>query len=197
MTSLFQNLERLKGELGELQLRWALVGGLAVGVRTQPRFTRDLDVAVNVRDDAGAERLVNQFLQLGYQISAVLEQSCTGRLATVRLLPPGQDRLLDLLFASCGIEPEITADATLLTVGSHLSAPVARVGHLLAMKTLARDDSRRPQDRLDLAALLEVADHAERDLWRQSLQAMAERGYHRNRDLISEMERTLAEFPTK
>jgi len=33
----------------------ALVGGLAVSARTEPRFTRDLDVAVAVPDDAGAE----------------------------------------------------------------------------------------------------------------------------------------------
>ena len=33
----------------------ALVGGIAVSTRTEPRFTRDLDFAVAVADDAAAE----------------------------------------------------------------------------------------------------------------------------------------------
>lgn len=46
----------------------------------------------------------------GYQILEVLEQEPTGRLATVRLQPPGagpQAVILGLLFASSGIEPEV------------------------------------------------------------------------------------------
>lgn len=36
----------------------ALVGGLAVSVRTEPRFTRDVDLAVAVGSDEEAERIV-------------------------------------------------------------------------------------------------------------------------------------------
>jgi hypothetical protein len=34
--------------------RWALIGGLAVSTRIEPRFTRDIDLAVSVPDDASA-----------------------------------------------------------------------------------------------------------------------------------------------
>ena len=42
-------LEQLLGQLATLleerHQPWALIGGLAVSVRTEPRFTRDLDLA--------------------------------------------------------------------------------------------------------------------------------------------------------
>jgi hypothetical protein len=34
---------------GDLRVPWALIGGLAVSVRAEPRFTRDIDLAVAVR----------------------------------------------------------------------------------------------------------------------------------------------------
>ena len=37
---------------------FAIVGGLAVGIRTEPRFTRDADMAVSVAGDQEAEALV-------------------------------------------------------------------------------------------------------------------------------------------
>ncbi len=43
------------GWLGRLGLRWALIGGLAVAVRAEPRFTRDVDLAVAVADDRELE----------------------------------------------------------------------------------------------------------------------------------------------
>jgi hypothetical protein len=39
-------------DLDALQVRWALIGGLAISVRSAPRFTKDLDFAVAVADDS-------------------------------------------------------------------------------------------------------------------------------------------------
>ena len=39
--------------------KWALVGGLAVSARAEPRTTRDVDVVVAVHDDEDAEQLVH------------------------------------------------------------------------------------------------------------------------------------------
>lgn len=36
---------------------WALVGGLAISARIEPRFTRDLDIAIAVENDARAEEV--------------------------------------------------------------------------------------------------------------------------------------------
>lgn len=44
-------LRRVASDLDARGVRWALVGGFAVSARTEPRFTRDVDVAVLVEDD--------------------------------------------------------------------------------------------------------------------------------------------------
>lgn len=172
------------------------MGGLAVGARTEPRFTRDLDVVVAVANDEAAEHLVLSMRRKGYQISAVLEQARTGRLATVRLLPHGDGRLADLLFASSGIEEEIVKEAELLEISPQVTAPVASVGHLIAMKVLSRDDIRRPQDRLDLAALLGVATEDELDLARHAAQTIVDRGCARGRPLVEELADVVKELRT-
>jgi hypothetical protein len=42
--------------IGELGTGFALIGGLAVRARGEPRYTRDVDLAVSVDDDEEAER---------------------------------------------------------------------------------------------------------------------------------------------
>ena len=44
-----------EGALREVTGHLALIGGLAVSARTEPRFTRDADLAVAVTSDAEAE----------------------------------------------------------------------------------------------------------------------------------------------
>lgn len=86
--------------------------------------------------------------------------------------------------ASSGIEREIVAAADPLEVLPDLTVPVARTGHLIALKLLARDDEQRPQDRVDLYALLAVADEGERALAAAACRVIAERGFARGRNLI-------------
>ncbi len=57
MTPLRELLRRAAGDLDGLGFEWALVGGLAVSARTQPRFTADADLAVAVSDDHAAEAM--------------------------------------------------------------------------------------------------------------------------------------------
>lgn len=58
MTALRDAIRRIVGDLDGQGSAWALVGGLAVSARTEPRTTRDVDVAVTVPDDAAAEALI-------------------------------------------------------------------------------------------------------------------------------------------
>ena len=44
MTSFEAALREVTGHLGKAGVRFALVGGLAVSARTEPRFTRDADL---------------------------------------------------------------------------------------------------------------------------------------------------------
>jgi hypothetical protein len=170
----------------------AVVGGVAVSARTEPRFTRDLDFAVAVASDDDATRYVFQLRQCGYEITAALQQLKHDRLSTIRLRRGGKGAIVDLLFAACGIEAEVVAAAEPIEVVSGLTANVARVGHLIAMKLVSRDAKTRPQDHLDLLALAAVASPVEWTRAEQAVQLIEERGFARKRDLraaLSELRR--------
>jgi Nucleotidyl transferase AbiEii toxin, Type IV TA system len=179
-------LRKAQAELDGQGKRWSLVGGLAVVVRGEPRFTRDADLAVVVGDDSEAESLVRWLQGRGYGVLATVEQQATGRLATVRLLPPGEDAegiVLDLLFASSGIESEVAAASEILEILPGLKLPVARTSHLIALKVLSRDDIRRPTDLGDLRSLIARASREDILETERALSLIMERGYHRGRDL--------------
>lgn len=194
MTSLESTLVEINATLNRLQVKFSLVGGLAVSVRTEPRFTRDADLAVALATDQEAEALIHALRGHGFLISAVVEQEAVGRLATVRLSRSTEPHapVVDLLFASSGIESEIVAEAEPIELLPNLTMSVARVGHLIAMKVLSRDDVRRPQDLVDLRGLLRVAGADEIERARHALSLISARGYHRGRDLSSEMDRLLS-----
>jgi hypothetical protein len=189
MNPLREALRLAAAELGPAGHGWALVGGLAISARLEPRFTRDLDLAVSVADDRAAEALIQHFRRQGYEILALVEQEVTGRLATIRLGSPAGRRgvIVDLLFASTGIEPEIVEAAEPLEIAAGLRVPVARLGHLLAMKILSRDDERRPQDLIDIRNLLAAATEDDLAQAREALELITRRGCHRNKDLLAEL----------
>jgi hypothetical protein len=116
-----------------------------------------------------------------------------GRLATVRLSRASERKapVIDLLFASSGIEPEIVAEAEPLDLAPGLTLGVARTGHLIALKVLARDDTRRPLDIADLRALLEIASDVELSRAREALTLITARGYHRGRNLLADFDSLL------
>jgi hypothetical protein len=190
-------LSRISGDLDAAGKHWALVGGLAVSTRAEPRTTRDVDLVVAVADDTEAEALIHRLQTIGYRVLTVLEQTTFHRLSTVRLTAPlegGGSVIVDLLFASSGIEPEIVAAAERIELVEGLSAPVARIGHLLAMKILARDDRRRPQDWDDIRALLVEATPVDLDDARTALQLIEARGYQRDKVLGEAFEQILREI---
>jgi hypothetical protein len=88
MNQLEAALRRAADDLTRLAVGWALVGGFAVSARTEPRFTRDVDIAVAVDDDGAAERLVRSLLADGYELLASIEHDVAGRLATGGGGPP-------------------------------------------------------------------------------------------------------------
>ena len=192
-------LIRLNADLRAIEARWALIGGLAVSARAEPRTTRDIDVTVAVADDREAQKTVYRMVNLGYSIQAQLEHEETEDLSTVRLLMPGGHSgiLADLLFASSGIESEVVAEADLYEVLPGLFAPVAKAGHLLALKVLALKPDRpqeRPQDFSDIRELLRVADDQEIGRARSALDLISRRGFDRGKDLEVELEEQLRQF---
>lgn len=182
MSSLASTLAAFTSRFGD-KYHLVLVGGLAVSVRTEPRFTRDIDFTAAVANDVEAELLIHEAQQLGYLVETALERRTSGRLATVRLRRAGEP-LIDLLFAACGIEAEIATAATVLEVLG-LRVRVASVGHLIAMKLISRDRKKRPRDEDDLVALARVADREEWDRAEAAIALIGARGFARGRDLAT------------
>ena len=184
--NLAELLKQLSIILDERKQPWALIGGLAVSIRTEPRFTRDLVIAVS--NDSAAEKLVFDLQTEGFRALATVEQEETQRLATARLVPSGespQGLMLDLLFASSGIESEICENAEQLQVFPECIIPVARLSHLIALKVLARDDQNRPQDAADLQQLIAVASELDLNAALDAVCLIEKRGFNRSRNLVT------------
>jgi hypothetical protein len=184
MNSLEAALRRVAVDLKKSGHPWALVGGFAVSARVEPRFTRDIDIAVLVDDDSAAEALVRSLISDGYAAFSSVEHD-SGRLAMVRMRSARGDAdvVVDLLFASSGIEAEIARTSESVEITPGLSVPVAAVGHLIAIKILARDDLGRPQDAADLRALRSVAGPEDLALAEEAVVLIEARGFNRGRDL--------------
>lgn len=182
MTMFEEALPEIVGDLRDLGSPWALVGGLAVNAWAGPRSTADIDIAVAVPDDATAKARVSGLLAAGYRSRESILHDQTGRLATVKLLAPGagDDVAVDLFFASSGVEAEVVEAAELLDVPPGLTIPVARIGHLIAVKLCWRPSAKRDRD---LRTLIQHAQAEDLEDARHLIALITERGYHRGRDL--------------
>ena len=185
-TAVERALAGAASELTAAGKRFALVGGFAVSVRAEPRFTRDVDFAVAVADDREAEALVYELRNHGYAVAASVEHDTRHRLATVRLLGPERVKV-DLLFASSGIEHEAVERATLVAMPGVVELLVVQTEELMAMKVLSMTEARL-QDRLDAKNLLLF--NADMDLGRvrELLGLITARGFHREQDLEAKLE---------
>jgi sulfur carrier protein ThiS len=172
------------------QVQGCLVGGLAVSTRCDPRFTRDVDIAVAVDTDERAEALVRSLSIGGMRVVALVEQEAVGRMAMARL-STSDELSVDILIASSGIEAEVVAAAETIEVVRGALLPVARVGHLIALKLLSVAPGRET-DAADLRSLAAIADP---DEWRRASDAAAqigERGFSRGRDLSTALQKLRA-----
>lgn len=190
VTPVEQELRRAVADLDALKVSWALIGGLAISIRSIPRFTKDIDFAVAVADDSEAEDVVHRLRGRGYQPVEVLEQNYVERLSGVRLGRSNSDVIMDLLFASSGIENELVASATRLQVLPRLSAPVATTGHLIALKILAG----RNQDLTDLGTLIPAASAEDLETARAAVRLIQERGFNREQDVIGDLDKLIADL---
>jgi predicted nucleotidyltransferase len=93
--------------------------------------------------------------------------------------------VVNVLFATAGIEPEIVAAAEVLEVLPGIHMPVAAAGHLVALKLLARDDDTRSQDAADLRALRAALEPADRAAARTAAELIVDRGFARGRAPIA------------
>ncbi len=183
--SLLSAASRVLASIRQENVQGCVVGGLAVSARCDPRFTRDVDIAVMVDSDERAEALVHALASRGMRIVGLVEQESVSRLAMARLVT--DDGLsIDLLIASSGIESEVVMSAETLEVVQGLLLPVARTGHLIALKLLSVAPGRET-DSADLRNLAAVADVEEWNLASEAVALIQERGFARGRQLDAEL----------
>lgn len=136
MNKLERAFRELEVDLRQLNLRWALIGGLAVSLRAEPRTTQDLDVSVAVEDDREVDRVVFNLRNQGYDLldDELFKPQDRDRIEFVRLVASREATrgvIVDLMFAASGIEHEVVASAELLETPLGIAVPVATTAHLL------------------------------------------------------------------
>lgn len=187
--SIFTGLRSIADALRAAKRAFAVVGGLAVSVRGEPRFTRDVDVVVVVLNDRDMETLVFDLGALGYRTVALVEHESRLRLSTARLATPA-GLIVDLIAATCGIEQEIVERAQPVRIAAAGDLPVARAEELLAMKVLSMSE-RRPQDRMDAVNLVLVNPALDLEVVRANLGLIVARGFDRGENLASRLDSVL------
>jgi len=142
-------LRELGSALDGEGVEWMLVGGLAVGAWTEPRGTKDCDLAIAVPEDAAslAAALTDAGLVV---VRGDLERAQKGAAVRLHYERPGVPALaVDLLCAGTPFEHEALARRTRLAVFG-VSLPVVQADDLIIYKLIAG----RPQDLADIDKLL-------------------------------------------
>jgi predicted nucleotidyltransferase len=145
---------RLLADLVGAGVDFVIIGGVAVALQAQPRFTKDLDICYAV-DPANLERMERVLTALNARLRGI--DDTVPLVADARMLRQMQILTLttaqgeiDLLVDPSGAPPyaELRAEADLVDVGG-IEVRVASIDHLTAMKRAAG----RPQDLADIEAL--------------------------------------------
>ena len=139
----------------------ALIGGLAVSLRGQPRMTVDVDLVIEAGVD-DALRLITNLPGTPFEplFAGVEEVVAAAFILPLRHRSTGIR--VDLAIGMSGFEREAIGRATRIAVGAG-SVPVVAVEDLLVMKALAG----RPQDEADIRGLVDL--HRESIDWNRCL----------------------------
>jgi len=195
LSALLAELRRIAEDLNQLNLRWALVGGLAYSVHAEPRTARDVDVALAVSGNEEMDLIADALIKKGYWDKQILFAASPVRRMGGRIMVPSQRPYaipLNLLSSSSGIEHEVVEHATALEILPNLTVPVASRGYLLAMKVLSQNHPDRLHDKTDLNALILNSDPQDVKTARKALELITSRGFNHDRNLLTELEGFLA-----
>lgn len=98
--NVFDEFANLLAKLGKQEIRYALVGGVAVAFYTDPRFTQDIDLLVHVDD---FEKIAKLLDDEGYIASAKPWTFSNVAIEMHRFLkpmPPDDQMMIDILIAN-------------------------------------------------------------------------------------------------
>ena len=128
--------------LNEAQIRYAIIGGVAMGYHTIPRATQDIDVLVSREDIPRVQRLLRPYYRHGTAVVMVFDVAGTH---------------LDVLPATLRLT-RTAIDNAIEVVVHDIPTKVVSVRDLLLLKLLAIPDrpalDKRRQDEADVTALL-------------------------------------------
>lgn len=131
------------------QVRFLVVGGYAVMFHTEPRFTKDLDLWIEPRED-NAKRFRDALLEFGAWMDHMkVEDFCQEKVMFQIGLPPSR---IDFLTSVPGIEFGPSWDRRAETSIGGFSVPMLGLSDLIT----AKETAGRDQDLLDLTKLKAV-----------------------------------------
>ncbi|HSW32533.1 MAG TPA: nucleotidyl transferase AbiEii/AbiGii toxin family protein [Steroidobacteraceae bacterium] len=156
--SLLGALEALMTAMKSADVPVVVVGGVAVALLGRPRFTRDIDVLVELEESRWPTILeAGRALGIGARIDHPLEFARRSRVLLLRHEPSQID--IDVILGGLPFERATVASGQLRSLGG-FSVRLPQAEDLMIMKAIAQ----RPQDLLDLEGL--IATHTEANLSR-------------------------------
>jgi hypothetical protein len=72
MTMMLSALRKVTEDLNATKRSWCLIGALAVSVYSEPRTTRDIDIAIALDDRSEQDSFVEVLIAAGYRSHQVL-----------------------------------------------------------------------------------------------------------------------------
>lgn len=147
-----EQLRAVAKSLSDLGAEYMLIGGLAVGIWSEPRATKDADLSVHVL--AAPDRVRDALAVAGLEVARGDLSRALERGEAVRLKRTGrftEPVVIDLLFAITAFEIDALRRRRDVSVFG-VELPVATPEDLFVFKLIAG----RPQDLADAAVLLDL-----------------------------------------
>lgn len=139
--------------LNAAQARYLVVGGYAVIIYAEPRYTKDLDLLVEASPE-NAERVWRALAAFGAPMNLFNREDFQDPEMVVHLgVPPNR---IDLLMSIEGVEFDAAWGSR--TEGHYGTEPIHVIG--LDSLILAKRAAGRPQDLVDVAALVEARERS-------------------------------------
>jgi hypothetical protein len=167
------------------QFPYAVIGGLAVSLRGEPRVTADVDLVLGITIDAAIDLIPSlKGTSLEPLFSGVEEVVQRAFILPLRHRPSGVN--VDLAIGLSGFERQALARAEAMNIAGH-DVMVATAEDLLIMKLIAG----RPRDQQDIEGI--IAAQGRRLDWDYCHQTAQALGTAIDQDLVSQVEKLRSE----
>ena len=143
-------LKRLCREFDEYRIPYAIIGGVAVSIRSTPRYTKDVDAVVWVGEEGWIEFL-SHITKRGLRVRAD-DPIRFARQNRLLLLTDEDGVHIDLSFGALPFEEQMIRNAEPIEVAEGCIASIATAEALVVMKAIAW----RPKDKQDIREIVTI-----------------------------------------